>query len=100
MHNRVVSYQFEKEFVLAYLVYYWANQFTTHYFNLLMKINLVINDNSLVFGATDYIYWSSVLEWFKWEICALVRLGGTITIMLLGLSDGQLIYAAPQIEVM
>ena len=38
----------------------WACHFTLHNFSLLMKVKFVINDKSLIFGAIDYVYWSSI----------------------------------------
>ena len=53
-----------------------------------MNVKFIINDNSYVFGATDYFAGVLLLNRFKWEIGALVRLGEMITILVLaGLSD-------------
>ena len=57
--------------------------FTLHYFNLLMKVKFVINDNFYIFGATDKFTGVPLLDRFKCKIGALVRLDGIISILVL-----------------
>ena len=58
---------------------------------MFMKVKFVINDNSKVLAQLTIFTGVPLLDRFKWEIGALIRLGGMISILVLaGLMDSLL----------